>query len=69
MDKNVFTRDWLICTKSFAKFEKGNKYFLSITLDPDVYTASSETEELGTVTISEEDLFAKFVNENIKVEQ
>ena len=69
MDKNVFTRDWLICTKSFGKFEKGNKYFLSITLDPDVYTASSETEELGTVTISEEDLFANFVNENIKVEQ
>ena len=54
MDKNVFTRDWLICTKSFDKFEKGNKYFLSITLDPDVYTASSETEELGTVTISEQ---------------
>lgn len=69
MDKNVFTRDWLICTKPFDKFEKGKKYFLSITLDPDVYTASSETEELGTVTISEEDLFAKFVNENIKVEQ
>ena len=69
MDKNVFTRDWLICTKSFDKFEKGNKYFLSITLDPAVYTASSETEELGTVTISEEDLFANFVNENIKVEQ
>lgn len=69
MDKNVFTRDWLICTKSFDKFEKSNKYFLSITLDPDVYTASSETEELGTVTISEEDLFANFVNENIKVEQ
>lgn len=69
MDKNVFTLDWLICTKSFDKFEKGKKYFLSITLDPDVYTASSETEELGTVTISEEDLFANFVNENIKVEQ
>ena len=69
MDKNVFTRDWLICTKSFDKFEKGNKYFLSITLDPDVYTASSETEEFGTVKISEEDLFANFVNENIKVEQ
>ena len=69
MDKNVFTRDWLICTKSFGDFEEGKKYFLSITPDPDVYTASSETEELGTVTISEDDLFANFVNENIKVEQ
>lgn len=69
MDKNVFTRDWLMCTKSFGDFEEGKKYFLSITLDPDVYLASSETEEMGTVTISEEDLFANFVNENIKVEQ
>lgn len=69
MDKNVFTRDWLMCTKSFGDFEEGKKYFLSITLDPDVYLASSETEEMGTVTISEEVLFANFVNENIKVEQ
>lgn len=69
MDKNVFTRDWLTCTKSFDKFEKDKKYFLSITLDTDVYLALSETEELGTVTIFEEDLFANFVNENIKVEQ
>jgi len=60
MDKNEFTRDWLVCTQSFKVFEKDKKYLLSITLDPNVYDAIGEECGIGEVEITDDELFGHF---------